>query len=466
VRNCRTTKNSYTTFARYRRVKRDQPSSFDSDKTIYDRPAELLQNLIRFDTTNPPGNEAKCIQYIQSLLSDAGFETTILSKDPERPNLIARLEGKGEASPLLLFGHVDVVTTAHQKWTHPPFEGVIEDGCVWGRGALDMKGGVAMMLSAFIRAKVDHLKPAGDVILTILCDEEGFGDYGAGFLVQNHADQFQGVKYAISEFGGFSTFVGKKRFYPIMISEKQICHLRARVHGPGGHGMMPMHGGAMTKLSNLLQGIDEHKLPVHVTTTVRQMIEQLASTIGFPSGFILRQILKPTLTDTLLRLLGETGHSIEPMLHNTVNATIVHGGHKINVIPSEITVEIDGRVLPGFGPQDLISELRPIVGDETELEVVRFDQGPSDPNMGMFNLLAEVLRNKDPEGQPLPYLMTGITDARYFSRLGIQTYGFLPMNLPKDFNLIKMAHAENERIPVEALPFGAEAIYDVLQSFG
>ncbi len=446
-------------------MKRDQPNSFDYDKTIFQRPAELLQNLIRFDTTTPPGNEAKCIQYTRSLLSDAGFETTILSKDPEKPNLIARLKGKGSAAPLLLYGHVDVVTTANQKWTHPPFEGVIEEGCVWGRGALDMKGGVAMMLSAFIRAKVNHLEPAGDVILAILSDEEGWGNYGAGFLVESHADQFQGVKYALSEFGAFSIFVGKKKFYPMMISEKQICHLRAKVHGPGGHGMIPMHGGAMTNLSKLLQCLDEQKLPVHVTSTVRQMVEQLASTIGFPSGFILRQILKPALTDTLLGLLGETGRSIEPMLHNTVNATIVHGGQKINVIPSEIIVEIDGRVLPGFGPKDLISELRPIVGDETELEVVRFDQGPSEPNMEMFGLLAEILRERDPEGTPIPFLMPGASDARYFSRLGIQTYGFLPMNLPKEFNLIRMAHAEDERIPVEALPYGADAIYEVLQKF-
>jgi len=205
-----------------------QPKKFilepkNNPSFFYQHPAELLRRLIQFDTTNPPGNEAACIAFINGLLTDAGVETTILGKTPDRPNLMARLPGQGSAAPLLLYGHVDVVTTENQQWQQPPFEGKVTDGFVWGRGALDMKGGVAMMLAAFLRAKSEHLKLHGDVILAIVSDEEAGGVYGTKYLVENHADLFDGIRYAIGEFGGFTFYVGKRRFYPVMIAEKQIC---------------------------------------------------------------------------------------------------------------------------------------------------------------------------------------------------------------------------------------------------
>ena len=424
----------------------------NSKQTIYERPAELLQNLIRFDTTNPPGSEAECVAYINRLLTDAGFKTTLLAKDANRPNLIARLKGQGTAAPFLLYGHVDVVTTANQKWTHPPFEGKVEDGYIWGRGALDMKGGVAMMLAAFLRAKAENLNPAGDVVLAILSDEEGGGEYGAKYLVDNQAKQFEGIRYAIGEFGGFSTHFGEQKFYLIQVAEKQICWMKATVHGPGGHGSLPMRGGAMAKLGQLLQQLDKHSLPVHITPVTRQMIEAIAS--AFHTDF-----------DSLLELLGQRGQTFEPLLHNMVNPTIVHGGEKINVIPSEIVLELDGRLLPDLGPEDMITELRQIIGDEVELEVVRFDPGPAEPDMGLFDVLADILREADPSGEPLPLLIPGTSDARFFSRLGIQTYGFLPMKLPADFNFMQTIHGEDERIPVESVTFGTEAIYKALQRF-
>jgi len=237
----------------------------NNPSSIYQRPAELLQRLIQFDTTNPPGNEAECINFIKSLLTEAGIETTILGQTPERPNLIAKLPGQGSASPLLLYGHVDVVTTENQQWQHPPFEGKVVDGFVWGRGALDMKGGVAMMLAAFLRAKYEDLKLPGDVILAIVSDEEAGGDFGSKYLVENHPDLFEGIRYAIGEFGGFTFYVGKQRFYPVMIAEKQICWIKATMRGPGGHGSLPVQDGAMAALSRLLERLDRHRLPVHVT---------------------------------------------------------------------------------------------------------------------------------------------------------------------------------------------------------
>lgn len=436
-----------------------------SSRPIYQRPVEILQSLIRFDTTNPPGNEADCVAYVNSLLTRAGFETTLLAKDPNRPNLIARLKGQGNAPPLLLYGHVDVVTTLGQVWTHPPFEGVIVDGCVWGRGALDMKGGIAMMLAAFLKAKAEGLPTSGDVVLAILSDEEGGGDYGAKYLVENHAKQFKSIRYALGEFGGSRFYFGRKKLYPIMVAEKQICWMQAHVRGPGGHGAFPMRGGAMAKLARVLQQLDQRRLPVHITPAARQMIGGMASALSFPQNLILRQLLNPRLTDLMLRLLGIRGQGLQPLFHNTVNATIVRGGDKINVIPSEIALELDGRLLPGFKPDDMIAELRRLIGDDVELKVLRHDSGPAEPDMGFFDTLAGILREADPGALPVPMFMPGVTDGRFFSQLGIQTYGFTPMNLPPGLELLQKAHAADECIPVEALDFGTNAIYQALQRY-
>ncbi|MDQ3460007.1 MAG: M20/M25/M40 family metallo-hydrolase [Deinococcota bacterium] len=431
------------------------------------RPERLLQRLIRFDTTNPPGNEHACIGYLDGLLSEAGFDTTLLARDPGRPNLIARLKGRGAAPPLLLYGHVDVVTTAGQSWTRPPFGGEVAGGFVWGRGALDMKGGVAMMLSALLRAKAEGLNPAGDVMLALLSDEEAGGECGAGFLVEAHAGQFEGVRYALGEFGGFSLHLGGRRFYPIQVAEKQICWLKATVRGPAGHGALPMRGGTMARLGRVLRRLDRRRLPVHVTPVVRGMLTAVASSLPLPAGLVLRQLLNPALTGRALALLGAKGRVFEPLLHNTVNATVVRGGDERtpNVIPGEVVVGLDGRLLPGYGPDRLMAELRRLIGD-VELELVRHDPGPAEADMGLFETLAGILRELDPDGIPVPLLLPGVTDGRFFSRLGIQTYGFLPMNLPEGFDFTKTIHAADERIPIGAVRFGAEAIYRALERYG
>lgn len=434
--------------------------------TIYQRPAELLQHLIRFDTTNPPGNEVACITYIDRLLKSLDIETRLLEKVPNRPNILARLKGIGNAPPLLLYGHVDVVPTTGQNWTRPPFSAEIADDYIWGRGALDMKGGVAMLLAAFMRAKAENLTLPGDVILCLLSDEEAGGNAGARFLAGEHADLFAGVQYALGEFGGFTFHISNKRFYPIMVAEKQSCRITATVRGPAGHGSMPRRGGATAKLGALLHTLDQKRLPVHITPVVRQMFEALSRELPFPTGTFLRQLLNPLLTNRILDLMGERGYIFNPLLHHTVSPNIIRGGDKYNVIPGEITIELDGRLLPGFKPDDMLRELRALVGGDVELEIVHHDPGPPTSNMGLFNTLATILREADPAGIPVPLLLSGVTDGRHFARLGIQTYGFLPMQLPQDFNFLQTVHAADERIPVNTLNFGAEAVYKALQRFG
>lgn len=432
---------------------------------MHERPVEILQRLIQFNTTNPPGNEAACINYIRELLNEAGIESTLIAKDPHRPNLIARISGEGKAPPLLMYGHVDVVTTENQPWQHPPFEGKLIDGYVWGRGALDMKGGVAMMVAAFLRANAEGLRPPGDVVLAIVSDEEANGTFGAKFLVEEHPELFKGIKHAIGEFGGFTLTIGGKRLYPIMISEKQICWIKATVRGAGGHGSMPVKGGAMARLAKLLKALDENDLPVHVSPPTRMMVEAMASALGGVQGMILGQLTNPALTDFILKTLGERGRTFYPLFRNTASPTILHGSSKINVIPGEVSIELDGRLLPGQTPETMIRELQNIVGDDVQLDVVQFEPGPAEPDMSMFDTLAGILKEADPDGTPIPLLLSGVTDGRFFTQLGIQTYGFLPLTLPEDFNFTSVIHAADERVPAAAIEFGAQAIFKALGRF-
>jgi acetylornithine deacetylase/succinyl-diaminopimelate desuccinylase-like protein len=428
-------------------------------------PAELLQRLIRFDTTNPPGNEGECISFVRTVLEEAGSTPELYARDPSRPNLVARVRGVGKSPPLLVQGHVDVVTTTGQDWKRPPFGGDLAEGEIWGRGAIDMKGPMAMYISAFLRAARGEFQPPGDVILVVLADEENGGDFGAKFLVEEHPHLFEGVRHALGEAGGVSRTIAGKRFYPIQVAEKQICWLRGAVRGPGGHAAMIQRGGTMARLGRLLGDLDRKRLPVHVTPVVGRMIEAIADELGGAKRRLVLQLLRPGVADRVLPRLGDQGRVIEGLLRNTINATIVHGGEKVNVVPSHIELQLDGRLLPGFTPDDLVGEVHTLVGRDIELELVRHDPGPAEPDYAKFDMLGDVLRELDPEGVPMPLLQGGVTDARFFSQLGIQTYGFMPMRLADDFPVLQIVHAADERIPVAALEFGTEAVSRALQRF-
>jgi acetylornithine deacetylase/succinyl-diaminopimelate desuccinylase-like protein len=445
-------------------------------------PAAILRRLIRFDTTNPPGNERACVRWVAELLTSAGIEVRLLGAEAERPNLVARVPGRGLAPPLLLQAHVDVVPTQGQSWSHPPFEGLEIDGHVWGRGALDMKGGLAMMLSALLRARARGADPAGEVILAVLADEEAGGTLGAHFLVERHPELFAGVRHAIGEDGGTALGVGGLRFQPIVVAEKRACWLRATLRGSGGHASLAApEGTAMGKLARMLTGIDRQRFPVHSIPVVERMLAELAGTLPESLAELVTAPWDGRSPEDGQFGAGGDGHDrgdgarrlaprdrayLESVRRHTVNATIVRGGSKINVLPSEITVDLDGRMLPGFEVEEFLDELRALVGDDAELEILYEGQRMPEPETGPFyELLAGIVRERDPDCVPLPMLTTGATDARHFARLGIRGYGWLPLRLPSGAAYQETLHAADERVPVAALHFGTDCLNDLLEQY-
>jgi acetylornithine deacetylase/succinyl-diaminopimelate desuccinylase-like protein len=434
---------------------------------IHQRPGDLLSELIQFETVNPPGDERACIEYIDRLLTEAGIATETLAAESERPNLLARLPG-GDASPLLLQGHVDVVPTDGQEWDKPPFSGTQEEGFVWGRGALDMKGGVAMMVAAMLRTAEKEIEPAGDVLLLVLSDEETGGDIGAKYLVENHPERFTDVKYAIGEFGGFPLRIDGTEFYPIQVAEKRVCWLETTVTGRGGHASRPQRDGAMNTLGKLLTRLTEQRLPVNITPPAREFIEALATEADPQRAEQLRGLLDPERTDEILDELGPIAERLDPMLHNTVSPTVVNGGGKVNVHPGEVDLRLDARLLPGVTPDEFLEELWAVIGEleSVEFEVVRFDGGEGNPvDMALFDLLSDSLTEHHPEAVPVPFLLTGATDGRFFEQLDIQPYGYTPLKLPPTFKFESLVHAANERVPVEAIEFGTETLSMVIQEY-
>jgi acetylornithine deacetylase/succinyl-diaminopimelate desuccinylase-like protein len=427
-------------------------------------PVELLRELIRFDTSNPPGNERACLEFVGETLAATGIDSRLVAKEPERPNLVARVPGKAKAPPLLLYGHVDVVPAQVSEWNYPPFSGDLVDDVVWGRGALDMKGGVAMLVAALVTAANDSTLES-ELILVLTSDEERGSRHGAKFLVEEHADLFEDVRYALSEIGGFTEWVGTHRLYPIQVAEKQRCLIRATVRGVGGHPSVVVRGTAAGKLGRFLRRLDVKRLPAHVAPTAREMLAAMAEALPSYERLALRGLAREPATNPLLQVLGRTAAPLDAILHNTATPTVIRSGGSSNVIPTEISVELDGRVVPGQRPEDLVRELEDLAGSLAEFELVEAEPPPSaEPDLTLYPMLAAILRRRDPDGVPIPALLPGYTDARYFGRLGIQTYGFLPMRLPTEIT-VDLIHAPDERVPADAIRFGTECLVEAIREY-
>lgn len=433
-----------------------------------DMAVQFLQDLIRFDTTNPPGNELPAAQFIADILSREGLDPQVFEPAPGRGNVVARLRGDGSAGGLLLMSHLDVVPAEPQEWSHPPFAAQVADGYIWGRGAVDTKQLTAMQLAVLLMLKREGVPLKRDIVFAATADEEMGGLHGMGWLVQSHADVLN-CAYAINEGGGFGVQIGSKRFYLVQTGEKGVCWLKLTAKGTPGHGSIPRSDNAVAKLSAALARLSRASLPQHRTATLERLVHALAAGFQFPVSWLLPLLLNPTLEPAILRQMGEKGEMglvMRATLHNTVSPTVLRAGSKTNVIPSEATAEVDGRLIPGQQPEDLLREIRPYLGEEIEVEVIGHSQPyESEPDSPLFALFQQVLAEHDPGCIAVPFLVPGATDGRFLAEKGVKVYGFSPLRQEPGMSVLELAHARNERISVANMEFGTQVLYDVVRRF-
>lgn len=434
--------------------------------------AESLQHfkaLLRIDTTNPPGNESAAAHFLAQLLAREGIEHVIVEKRPGRSNLIARLRGNGNAPPLLLNGHLDVVPAERARWRFDPFAATEADGCIWGRGAIDMKNMVAMSLMTLIALKRSGLPLQRDVIFAAVADEEAGSDAGSVFLVEEYPELVRAA-YVLNEVGGQTTHIGAQRFYPIQVAEKGICWFELEAHGDPGHGSLPHGNNAVAKLAAAVQRLATLRLPQHVVPEVEAFLGAIAARAGLVQGGILRGLLAPSLAEFMLGLIrarnSDQATAFDAMLRNTVTPTMLDAGSKINVIPGSARARFDGRVLPGWSREQFLAEVRALIGDELTLTVLSEHDGVRFPaDTPLFDCLTQTLARFDPGSIALPYMTPGFTDSFAYARLGAVCYGFNPVRLGPELNFSKMFHGHDERIPVDGYLWGQRALLHAVAGF-
>ena len=430
---------------------------------------EHFKALLRIDTTNPPGNERPAADYIAQVFAKEGIESTILEAKPTRASIVARLNGNGKAGPLLLNGHLDVVPADPDFWTHPPFEAVEAEGCIWGRGTIDMKNMVTMGLMCLVLAKRYELPLGRDLIFAGVADEEAGSHEGAVFLVEEHPELVR-AEYVLNEVGGHTLHMGDTRFYPIQVSEKGTCWFEMTVEGSPGHGSMPRPDNAVARLGRALDAIGRTRLPQHVTPVVRDFLKTLASGAPFPRNKVLPLLLQPRLAGTLLDLLEkqnlDQALGINAMLRNTASPTMLEAGRKVNVIPSRATARVDGRVIPGQTIEQFLAEVQRVVGPDVKLTVFDHHEGTVfDADTPLYDTICEVIGERDPGGRPVPYMVPGFTDSFAYARLGATCYGFSPVRLGPELNFTQMYHGHDERIPLDGFKWGLRTLYEVVARF-
>ncbi|MEU6412877.1 M20/M25/M40 family metallo-hydrolase [Microbispora sp. NPDC046933] len=417
-----------------------------------DEVAELCRDLIRIDSVNAGDNagpgEREAAEYVAGKLSEVGLEPRILESDPGRANVVARVEGADPSrDALVLHGHLDVVPFDAADWTHHPLSGEIADGCVWGRGAVDMKDMDAMILAVVRRRLSEGRRPPRDVVLVFTADEEAGGHYGAQWLAQRHPEVFEGCTEAIGEVGGFSVTTDKGRLYLIEAAEKGIAWMRLTAKGRAGHGSMLNDDNAVTELAEAVGRLGRHKWPVRLTPTVQAFFEEVFGTE-----------VKAEDAEAAVAALGPLARMIGATLRNTTNPTMLQAGYKANVIPQIATAHVDGRFLPGY-EDEFFQTVDELLGPNVTREFVYHDVAVETPFKGpLVKAMADALQEEDPGSRAVPYTLSGGTDLKAFSRLGISGYGFAPLRLPEDLDFSGMFHGVDERVPVDSLRFGVRVL--------
>ncbi|MGY5036373.1 M20/M25/M40 family metallo-hydrolase [Streptomyces sp. 900116325] len=435
------------------------------DDLALDESVTFTSELIRIDTTNRGAGDCRerpAAEYVAERLAAAGLTPALLERTPGRTNVVARIEGTDpSADALLVHGHLDVVPAEADDWTVHPFSGEVRDGVVWGRGAIDMKNMDAMVLAVVRAWARAGIRPRRDIVIAYTADEEASAADGSGFLADQHPDLFEGCTEGISESGAFTFHAGPAMpLYPIAAGERGTGWLKLTAHGKAGHGSKVNKANAVSALAAAVARIGAHEWPVRLTPTVRAALTEIAALHG-----IQVDVHAPGFdVDELLGKLGPAAALVEPTVRNSANPTMLEAGYKVNVIPGRAVAYIDGRMVPG-GEEEFHATLDRLTGPDVDWEFHHREvalQAPVDSPT--YAKMRAAVERFDPDGHVVPYCMSGGTDAKQFSRLGITGYGFSPLKLPVGFDYQALFHGVDERVPVEALHFGVRVLDHYLRT--
>ncbi|WP_106813831.1 M20/M25/M40 family metallo-hydrolase [Microbacterium timonense] len=422
--------------------------------------AALAQDLIRFDTTNHGGGRAagerEAAEYVGAYLERLGLRPQFYEPIPRRTNVMARVPGRDGSKPaLVLHGHLDVVPAIAEDWSVDPFAGVVKDGMLWGRGAVDMKDMDAMILASVADILRAGDQPERDLVLAFFADEENGGVEGSALVVENRPEWFEGATEAISEVGGYSIPLGERHAYLLQVGEKALVWIRLVARGRAAHGSSFHADNAVTRLAEAVAALGRTAWPVTLTETTREMTQRLAELTG----------RSPHDADAVAQAAGAASGFLRSTLRTTTNPTGLVAGYKHNVIPDRAEALIDVRVLPGT-EQAALAEIARIVGDDVEVQVVHQDIGLEVPFAGdLVDAMVAALGRHDPDAPVVPYLMGGGTDNKALAALGIAGYGFAPLRLPSELDFTGMFHGVDERVPIDALTFGQAVLTDLLRTY-
>lgn len=427
-----------------------------------DETAVIARDLIRIDTTNYGEGKAKgereAAEYVEAKLAALGLAPQLFEAEPRRTSVVARVPGRNPDKPaLVLHGHLDVVPADPRNWSVDPFAGEIRDGMLWGRGAVDMKDMDAMMLTALGDIIGSGSLPEREIVVAYFADEEAGGGVGAGWLVDRHPELFAGATEAISEVGGYSITVDGTRAYLLQTGEKSLIWVRLIARGVAGHGSRLIRDNAVTKLAEAIARIGRTEWPLRLTGTTRELLAEIAGVLGVDP--------EQVSPDELALATGSASGFITATLRTTSNPTLLAAGYKHNVIPDHAEALVDIRTLPGE-EDAVLAELREIIGDEIDIQIVHRDVGLETSTSGpLVDAVKRSLDVHDPGAPVFPYLLSGGTDNKSLSRLGIAGYGFAPLRLPEGLDFPAMFHGVDERVPLDALSFGSRVLRDLLLDY-
>ncbi len=433
----------------------DQIKEFENEVVV------LCQELIRFASVNHGegvGDESAIAQYVADKLAEVGIKSELIETAPNRVNVVAKISGRDQKRPgLILHGHLDVVPVNAADWSVDPFGGEIKDGFIWGRGAVDMKDMDAMMLATVRLWSRIGYQPPRNILLIFFADEEASGTYGSRWLVKHRPELFNGYSEAVSEVGGFSvTITGGQRLYLVEAAQKGIQWLKLTAKGTAGHGSFVNADNAVTKISKAIARIGEYQWPEIETKTNGLLFKKIAELTG--------DIYNGSNVKPLLKHLGKAAKMIGATISNTANPTMLDAGYKANVIPASASAVVDGRFLPGQ-EDSLHQTIKKLAGDDIEIEIqVRDIALEADFSGPLVEAMCNAIYKEDKEGIPVPYLMSGGTDNKALSDLGIVGYGFSPLRLPEDLDFFSLFHGVDERVPIDGLKFGARVLYEFLEN--